>query len=86
MNDEARDRPGYHDPTYRLAGAAPARSALTLRAVLATFGLVVFGVGAVLLAVAGAPNWLVVVAAVLAFVALLDLAVVLRRKARGEPG
>ena len=86
MSDDPRARPGHHDPTYRLAGAAPARSALTLRAVLATFGLVVCGVGAVLLATADAPVWMVGVAALLALVALVDLAVVLRRKARGEPG
>lgn len=40
---EARARPGYHDPTAGWAGAPPARSALTLRLVLASFGLVVCG-------------------------------------------
>jgi len=30
----------YHDPTAGFGGAPPARSALTLRAVLAAFGLV----------------------------------------------
>jgi hypothetical protein len=75
----------YHDPTAGLAGAPPARSALTLRAVLAVFGLVVCAGAAALsfaagLAVAG---W---VFAVLAVVALLDLAVIVNRKRRGEPG
>src|SRR4051812_8538916 len=39
--------PDHHDPTAGIGGAAPARSALTLRLVLAAFGLVVcvvFGV------------------------------------------
>ena len=53
--DYERGLPGYHDPTAGFAGAAPARSALTLRLVLAAFGLV-------------------------------DIVVILRRKARGEPG
>lgn len=81
-----RAREGHHDPTYRLGGAAPARSALTLRAVLAGFGLLVSAGGAVAFALAGAPVWMVVVAIVAALVALVDLMVVLRRKARGEPG
>jgi len=79
-------RPGYHDPTYEIAGAAPARSALTLRLVLACFGLGVFVFGATLLAVVGEPVWEVVVVALLAVVALVDVVVVARRKARGEPG
>ena len=37
--DYERGLPGYHDPTAGFGGAAPARSALTLRAVLAGFGL-----------------------------------------------
>jgi len=86
MNDSKRPRPGHHDPTYRMAGAAPARSALTLRLVLAVFGLVVFGIGAVALAVLGEPAWEVVVVGLLAAVALVDVLVVSRRKARGEPG
>jgi hypothetical protein len=87
MPDEARqDRPGYHDPTYRMAGAAPARSALTLRLVLASFGLAVFGGGAVLLALLSEPAWEVIVIALLAAVALVDVLVISRRKANGERG
>ncbi|HEY6746271.1 MAG TPA: DUF6343 family protein [Mycobacteriales bacterium] len=75
----------YHDPTAGLGGAPPARSALTLRAVLATFGLVFCGVAAGLSFAAGlvAIGW---VLAVLAVVALVDLGVILNRKRRGEPG
>jgi hypothetical protein len=40
---EARAHPGYHDPTAGWSGAPPARSALTLRIVLASYGLVVCG-------------------------------------------
>jgi uncharacterized membrane protein len=81
-----RGLPGYHDPTAGFAGAAPARSALTLRAVLAAFGLV-FAVGAAWLAFAA--NLPAVVAWVLvavAVIALGDLLWVLYRKRRGEPG
>jgi hypothetical protein len=77
--------PGYHDPTAGIGGAAPARSALTLRLILASFGLVVCTVGAVLLAVAGVPSPWVVVFAVLALVAAIDIVVIARRKRRGEP-
>lgn len=78
--------PGYHDPTAGIGGTTPGRSALTLRAVLAAFGLVVCVVGAVLafrtpgLAPFG---WALVA---IAAVALVDLAWVLYRKWRGEPG
>ena len=75
----------YHDPTAGLAGAPPARSALTLRAVLAGFGLVFCAVAAGFcfaagLALAGSAL------AALAVIALVDLGVVLNRKRRGEPG
>ncbi|MFC6288197.1 DUF6343 family protein [Nocardioides sp. GCM10027113] len=81
-----RARPGHHDPTYRLGGAAPARSALTLRLVLATFGLVAcLGFAVVLWAADAATGW-VVGAGVLAVVALVDAVVVVRRKRSGEPG
>jgi hypothetical protein len=84
-DDYERGLPGYHDPTAGFGGAAPARSALTLRAVLAAFG-VVFAAGAAWLGfAAGIPvlGWVMVVIAVIAFV---DLGVVLYRKRRGEPG
>ena len=83
--DYERGLPDYHDPTAGFGGAAPARSALTLRAVLAAFGLVISAVGAGIsfgngFAVIG---WLLIAVAV---VALVDLVVILVRKRRGEPG
>ena len=83
--DPRRGLPDHHDPTAGVGGAAPAQSALTLRAVLATFGLV-FCAGAAWFAFAAsfpAAGWLF---AAIAVVALIDLGVVLRRKRRGEPG
>ena len=44
--DYASGLPDYHDPTAGFGGAAPAQSALTLRAWLAGFGVVVCIVGA----------------------------------------
>jgi hypothetical protein len=83
--DYARGLPGYHDPTAGFGGAAPARSALTLRAVLAGFGLVFCAVAAVLMFRA---DLLVfgVILALLGLIALLDLSWVIHRKRRGEPG
>jgi hypothetical protein len=69
-----------------MAGAAPAQSALTLRLVLAAFGLVVFASGAIVVALVGEPAWESIVLGLLAAVALVDLAVVGQRKHRGEPG
>ncbi|HXV92919.1 MAG TPA: hypothetical protein VD813_06455 [Pseudonocardia sp.] len=83
--DYERGLPDYHDPTGGFAGAPAARSALTLRAVLAAFGLV-FSAGAAWFAFAAdltAVGWIFVVIAV---VALVDLVWVLYRKGRGEPG
>jgi hypothetical protein len=83
--DYERGLPGYHDPTARFGGATPGRSALTLRAILAVFGLV-FSVGAAWFGfAAGFPvlGWVMVAVAV---VSLGDLAWVLYRKGRGEPG
>jgi Flp pilus assembly protein TadB len=81
-----RGLPDYHDPSAGFGGAPPAQSALTLRLVLAGFGLVVCVAGGIVLLVAGVPVWIAVVLFVLAAVALVDLVVVTRRKARGEPG
>jgi Family of unknown function (DUF6343) len=75
----------YHDPTAGFGGAPPARSALTLRAVLATFGLV-FCAGAAWFSFAAGWSLLGWVLAVVAVIAVVDLAVVLNRKRRGEPG
>jgi hypothetical protein len=83
-DDEGRE--GYHDPFAGVAGAAPARSALTLRIVLATFGLLVCGAGAAVLWVVDVPAAFPVIAALFAVVAIVDLLVAVRRKRRGEPG
>ena len=84
--DYERGLPDHHDPTAGFGGAAPAQSALTLRLVLAAFGLVVCAVFAVLAFAADVPVVFPVVLLVLAVVALVDLVVVARRKLRGEPG
>jgi hypothetical protein len=83
--DYERGLPGYHDPTSGLGGTTPGRSALTLRAVLAGFGLVVCAVGAVL-ALRADLVWFAVVLGVVALIALVDLGWVRYRKWRGEPG
>lgn len=83
--DYERGLPGYHDPTAGFGGSTPARSALTLRAVLAGFGLVFCAVAAVLTLRAGLVAFGLVFA-MLAAVALVDLGWVIYRKRRGEPG
>jgi Family of unknown function (DUF6343) len=57
-----------------------------LRFALALFGLVTCAAAAVGLAVVGAPAVWVVVAAVGAVIAIIDLLVIARRKRSGEPG
>jgi len=84
--DYERGLPDYHDPTAGFAGAPPAQSALTLRAVLAVFGLLVCVAGGIVFLVVGLPGWAAVVLFVLGAVALVDLVVIGRRKRRGEPG
>lgn len=82
---EALARPGYHDLTDGWGGTPPARSALTLRLVLASFGLVVCGLGSAAFVVV---TYQAVFAAIFGFlsaVALVDI-VVARRKLHGEPG
>jgi Family of unknown function (DUF6343) len=81
-----RGLPDYHDPTAGFAGAPPAQSALTLRLALAVFGLIVCTVGGLVLLATPLPVWLAVVLFVLAAVAVVDIVVIIRRKARGEPG
>lgn len=83
--DYQRGLPGYHDPTAGFGGAAPARSALTLRAWLAGLGVLCCLVLGVLLAVAGFVLF-AVLAGVVAATALVNLLWVLHRKRRGEPG
>jgi hypothetical protein len=78
--------PGYHDPTAGIGGASPARSALTLRLILATFGLLTCTGLAIWLYWLGAPVGFVIVLAVLAVTAVVDIAVIVFRKRRGEPG
>ncbi len=82
----AQGLPDYHDPTAGFAGAAPAQSALTLRMMLAVFGLVVCLAGGVLFLAVDIPIVVPVVLFVLAAVALVDIAIIARRNARGEPG
>jgi hypothetical protein len=83
--DYERGLPGYHDPTAGFGGSTPARSALTLRAVLAGFGLLFCTVAAVLMITSDVVAFGGVFA-VLAVVALVDLGWVIHRKRRGEPG
>lgn len=81
-----RGLPDYHDPTSGWGGATPARSALTLRLVLAIFGFVL-AVGFAIWAFAiDAPTLYKVLPAVVAVIAAINIAVVARRKGRGEPG
>jgi hypothetical protein len=84
--DYERGLPDYHDPTAGFAGAPPAQSALTLRLVLAIFGLVVGVAGGLGWLATDLPVWPAVVLFVLAATAIVDIVVILRRKARGEPG
>jgi Family of unknown function (DUF6343) len=81
-----RGLPGYHDPAAGVGGAAPAISALTLRLCLAVFGFVLCTSFAIWLYVIGTPIVFPVVLLVLAAVAVIDIAVIVRRKRRGEPG
>ena len=81
--DDEQGLPGYHDPTAGFGGASPARSALTRRAVLAGFALLVCAAGAVFAIMAGLTA-LGVVFAVLAAVALADLSWVIHCKRRAS--
>ena len=81
-----RGLPGYHDPTAGIGGAAPAYSALTLRLCLAVSGLFTCSALAIWLSVIKVPIGFVVVLVILAAVAAVDIAVIVRRKRRGEPG
>ena len=82
----ARGRPDYHDPTAGIGGAAPAYSALTLRIVLASLG-VLFGVALTIVSLVVFDQIVLLIAGLaLTVVAIINLIVVLRRKARGEPG
>ncbi|MHA3947569.1 hypothetical protein [Cellulomonas bogoriensis] len=81
-----RGRPDHHDPTSGWGGAPPAYSALTLRIVLAGFG-VVLGAGLVAWALlTTAPVAFALLGVAVLLLALVNLVVVVRRKTRGEPG
>jgi Family of unknown function (DUF6343) len=85
----ARDdlaREDYHDPTAGFAGAPPARSALTLRLILASFGLLACGLGAAAFVITVYEPVIAGLFAFFAAAAVVDIAVVIRRKQRGEPG
>ena len=84
--DYERGLPDYHDPTAGFAGAPPAQSALTLRLILAGFGLVFCVAAGLGWLATDLPAWPGVALLVLAVVALVYIVVILRRKARGEPG
>jgi hypothetical protein len=81
-----RGLPAHHDPTSGIGGAVPAISALTWRLWLAVFGLVICTAFAIWSYLINAPIGFVVVLLALAAVAVIDIAVILRRKRRGEPG
>ena len=59
---------------------------MTLRLILAGFGLLTCAALAMVLYRFGAPDGFVIVLVVLAVTAVIDIAVVVRRKRRGEPG
>ena len=69
-----------------MGGAAPATSALTLRLVLAAFGLLLCAGLTVWGLLVDAGTAVVVLTVVLAVIAAIDLVVIVRRKRRGEPG
>jgi hypothetical protein len=83
--DYERGLPDYHDPTAGFGGAPPARSALTLRLWLASIGTVLC-VLACVLAIVFDEVGLGVAMGALGLFALLDVAWVVHRKRRGEPG
>jgi hypothetical protein len=80
-----RGLPDYHDPLGGIGGAAPAYSALTLRIVLAAVALVLCLAAGTLFVVLHVV-WGIVLLSVLAVVCIVDLAWVIHRKRRGEPG
>lgn len=84
---DQRDREaGHRDPLRGFAGAPPARSALTLRLVLAVFGLISCTAGAIAFALAGVPVGYIVAFGVIALAAAVDIAVILRRKRQERAG
>lgn len=84
--DYSAGLPDYHDPTAGFGGAPPAYSALTLRLVLAVFGLLVCAPGAVAIGTITGNIPVTAVLAVFAVIAAVDIGLIVRRKRRGEPG
>jgi hypothetical protein len=80
-----RGLPDYHDPTAGFGGAAPTYSALTLRIWLAAISVVLCAGAAVLFGFF-ALWWATVLLSIIAVGCLVDLAWVVHRKRRGEPG
>ena len=80
-----RGLPDYHDPFGGIGGAAPAYSALTLRIVLASVALAMCLAAGTLFVVLHV-LWGIILLSVLAVVCIVDLAWVIHRKRRGEPG
>jgi hypothetical protein len=76
----------YHDPTAGVGGAPPAASALTLRLLIAAAALLCCVAGILIDVLQGGPVALAVVLAVVGLTAVVDLAVIVKRKRRGEPG
>jgi len=85
--DYERGLPGYHDPLAGYGGAPYARSALTLRLVLAGFGFAFsLVVGILVLVWLPEAAWLGWVLLGVALLAAVNIAWVAHRKRRGEPG
>jgi hypothetical protein len=81
------ERHGHaRDASGGIGGAAPARSALTLRLVLASLGFVSCTIGAVALAMAGRQLAVAALLGLFALAAAVDIAVIVRRKRRGDSG
>ena len=84
--DTSAGLPDHHNPLRGVGGAAPALSALRLRLVLAGVGGVFAIVGAIAVGSVGAPWWIVLILVLVAVSAVVDIAVIMRRLRRGEPG
>jgi hypothetical protein len=83
-DDEWRHDPplDYHDPTAGVGGAPPAASALVLRSWLAGTSIAVCLAGIVATIVVGGPVGFIVVLAIVAATAVVDLAIITRRRHR----
>lgn len=77
--------PDHHDVLAGVGGAPPAYSALTLRLVLASFGVLAFCAGGVA-ALLAHRDVLAAVFFAVALCAVVNVLVVANRKHRGEPG